>query len=148
MRLLWTVWVGSLQSLIFRNLFYFLEGNIYYISVNIIKPEGMKKHFAFRETHLCYLSYLNQTKHNKMTKKRIKKTIILKTPSWRDSTSPLPFCWKFTVSRFFPPPTPLLKSSLFLFLDRCHPKDWRPWTLLYFKCLIVVPLETSFSDRF
>lgn len=52
------------------------------MSVNIIKPEGMKKHFAFRETHLCYLSYLNQTKYNKMTPPpKKKKTIILKATS-------------------------------------------------------------------
>lgn len=92
----------------------FLEGNIYYISVNIIKPEGVKKHFlSGKPTYVVSVIWIKQN-IIKWPKKRKKNTIILKIPSWRDSTSPLPFCWKFTVSHFFPLLSPSKKQLIFV----------------------------------
>lgn len=66
----------------------------------------MKKHFAFRETHLCYLSYLNQTKYNKMTPPKEKENYNFKSNFMKRCYKSLAFLLEIHCQSFFSSPTP------------------------------------------
>lgn len=133
MNMLWlnfceSPWRGALQSLILRNLFCSLEGNIYYVLYlgNTIKPQDMKKHLlSGKFTYVLSVVWVNKT----IKWKKKKKETNFKNTFRKQFSKFFAFLLEIHCLSFSP--HLLLKNSLYLSL--IHPRDWRPLTLLYFK---------------